>query len=147
MFRGSSIYHERVKAASTRLLYCKFNFMRLDPLGEDPRTPLQQLQSQEILREKSDRELLNSVVEVSPRLERVSRHYTRLYWKDVIQAYVGGEKEFTLSEQELSAFRHIDGKLTVSEVMMRLGIPEPQHIQHVPMFRRLGELKGIDFLN
>ena len=88
LFRGSSIYHERVNAANTTLLYLKFNSMRLDPIGEDPSTPVQREVSLNILSNKSDEQLLDSVIEVSPKLERISRHYTRLYWKEVIQAYV-----------------------------------------------------------
>lgn len=35
LFNGSSIFHERVKAAGTAILYIKINDMGADPLGED----------------------------------------------------------------------------------------------------------------
>ena len=146
LFRGNSIYHERENPASSEVLYLKFNATRMDPIGEDPTTISQQETSQEILAANDDQALLDFAVEVSPRLENISRHYTRLYWKEVIQAYVGGEKEFTISEMELETFKKVDGVKTVREVIANLGIPDPEHVQYVPMVRRLAELKGLDFL-
>ncbi len=146
LFRGSSIYHERVNPSNTILLYLKFNAMGLDPLGEDPDTPVLRERTLGCLSDLSDEDLLDMPVAVSPRLERISRHYTRLYWKEVVQAYVSGEKEFTLSEAELRIFQVIDGGRTVREVIARLGIPEPEYLGLVPTFRRLGRLGGIDFL-
>lgn len=143
LFRGSSIYHERVNPANTSLLYLKFNAMRLDPIGEDPSTTLQFKQSLSFLEVKSDNDLLDSIVEVSPRLIKISRHYTRLHWKEVLQAYVWGEKEFTISETELRIFKKIDGNTTIRDVVRLLGVPEPEVIDFVPLFRRLAKLEGI----
>jgi hypothetical protein len=39
LFRGSSIFHERIAAARTVILYLKFNTLGLDPLGHDARPP------------------------------------------------------------------------------------------------------------
>lgn len=39
VFLGSSMYHERMNAAGTTVLYLKANALGLDPLGEDPRNP------------------------------------------------------------------------------------------------------------
>ena len=147
LLRGSSIYHERVNPAHTVLLYLKFNAMRLDPVGEDPYTHEQRKKSFEILKTKSDVELLDSQIEVSPRLENITRLYTRLHWKEVLQARLWGEKEFTISEMELQLFRKVDGKKTVRQLMEELGIPDLEHVSAVPMIRRLGVLGGIDFLN
>jgi hypothetical protein len=36
VFAGSSMYHGRLKAAQSAMLYFKLNAMRLDPLGENP---------------------------------------------------------------------------------------------------------------
>jgi len=148
IFRGNSIHHERENPANARLLYLKVNAMRLDPMGEDPSTLHQQKSSQKILRQLDDRKLLDCLVEVSPRLEKISRHYTRLYWKEVIQAYVAGEKEFTLSEieLELEVFKKVEGQETVREIISRLGIPKPEHLNYVPMVRRLASLKGLDVI-
>lgn len=147
LFRGSSIYHERRNPANTAVLYLKFNAMRLDPIGEDPSTPVQRKKSLEILQSSSDEELLNSVTEVSPRLAQLGRYYTRWYWKEVIQANVWGEKPFTLSEDEFRIMINVDGKRTVRHVIERLGVPEPEYLSYVPRFRRLARLQGIDFIS
>ena len=150
MFRGSSIYHERENPANASILYLKLNEMRLDPIGEDPSTLRQQSISQEILSGFDDRDLLDCMVEVSPRLEKISRHYTRLYWKEVIQAYVADEKEFTLSELEFEVFKKAESykecHKTVRQVISELGVPVPEQINHVPMIRRLATLKGLDII-
>lgn len=146
LFRGNSIYHERENPANASILYLKLNSMRLDPIGEDPSTVHQQNTSQQILSRSNDEELLDCMVEVSPRLERISRHYTRLHWKEVIQAYVAGEQEFTLSELELKVFKKVEGKMMVREIIARLGIPEPEFIDYVPMMRRLATLKGLNVI-
>lgn len=144
LFRGSSIYHERVNGAETALVYLKFNAMRLDPLGEDPATDPQRRRSLELLARLSDEDLLHSVVDVSPRLIRISRHYTRLYWKEVVQAYVGGSKVFNVSDAELKFIMNVDGERTVQDVIERLGIPVGEHTKHLPIVRRLVRLGGID---
>ncbi|MGK0271183.1 MAG: hypothetical protein ACI88H_001840, partial [Cocleimonas sp.] len=146
MFRGNSIHHERENPANARILYLKLNGMRLDPMGEDPSTLSEQETSQQILAQLDDQKLLDCIVEVSPRLEKISRHYTRLYWTEVIQAYVADEKEFTVSELELEVFKKAEDQKTVREVISRLGIPEPEHINHVPMIRRLAKLKGLNII-
>jgi len=146
VFRGSSIYHDRANPANTIVLYFKINGMRLDPAGEDPSTPLQRERSLEILNTWSDEELLHCRLEVSPRLDRISRHYTRLYWKEVIQANIWGEKEFTISEIELQVFKNAEPDRTVDDILSRLGIPHGERKSHLPMFRRLGQLGGIDLL-
>ena len=41
VFQGSSIYHERMRAAGSKILYLKLNAMGLDPIGENlPMLPL-----------------------------------------------------------------------------------------------------------
>ena len=146
LFRGNSIHHERENPANAQILYLKLNDMHLDPLAEDPSTLEQQIISQQILTQFDDQKLLDCVVEVSPRLEKISRHYTRLYWKEVIQAYVTGEQEFTLTEIEFEVFKKIEGQKTISEIIFRLGIPESEHINYVPMIRRLAKLKGLNVI-
>lgn len=147
VFHGSSLYHERLSAAGSVMLYFKFNDMRLDPIAEDPATLAQRQKSLEILLKKSDIELLDSRVEVSPRLHRVSRHYTRLYWKELLQAYIWGEREFVISESDLGIFIKIADGCTVRNLLVHLGLPEVHFTDHVPQIRRLGKLGGIDFLS
>ena len=146
VFRGNSTYHERVNPAETVVLYLKFNAMGLDPIGEDPFTLKQRNRSLEMLQQDSDEQLLERFVRLSPRLDKISRHHTRLYWKEVIQAYVWGEKEFTLSELEFQLLKQIDEGRVVRDVMDRLGIPPTERLAHVEMFRRLADLQGLDFV-
>ncbi len=143
LFRGNSIYHERELPANTSVLYLKFNAMDLDPIGEDPSTVTQQETSQSLLASNDD-QFLEHIVKVSPKLERISRHYTRLYWKEVIQVYVGGEKEFTISELELEAIKKADVNKSVKELIVSLGVSRSECLQYVPMIRRLTQLKGLD---
>lgn len=145
LFRGNSIYHERVNPAHTSLLYLKFNALRLDPLGEDPRTPRQAEHSRRLLQDYSDSQLLKCRVEVSPRLENIRRLYTRLYWKEVIQGNLWGEKEFTLGEDELALLLRIEAGDRVSRVLDKLGVPDRDYASCLPMLRRLGNLGAIDF--
>ena len=128
------------------MLYLKLNAMRLDPLGEDPSTPEQRRASLQVLNNWSDDRLLNCRLEVSPRLDKISRHYTRLRWHEVIQACLGGEKEFTISEEELQIFKKTGRGHTVKEVMGDMGVPSTDRGRVLAMFKRLGRLGGIDFL-
>jgi hypothetical protein len=48
MFAGARFYHERLRPASTSVLYLKFNDLGIDPLGEDPRTVAAEQRSAEV---------------------------------------------------------------------------------------------------
>lgn len=147
VFKGSSIYHGRLYAARSSILYFKLNTMRLDPLGEDPLTDLLRQKTIEILRRRRDEELIESTVELSPRLEHISRQYSRLGWKSVLRASVSGEKEFTISDDDQSFLFALQGQRRVRDVLIELGVHNDQVISHAPRLRRLGTLGGIDFLN
>jgi hypothetical protein len=72
-FRGANIYHERHRPASTAVLYLKFNQLGLDPLGEDPRTPIMERRSAEILARGAT---AADLVTISPRLVSLrSEHF------------------------------------------------------------------------
>lgn len=146
MFRGSSIYHERKQAAGTAVLYLKFNAMRLDPIGEDPTTGAQRTRSLALLETSSDDQLLDLACEVSPQLHRVSRHYSRLRWTEVLQAYVTDQKEFRLSEDDFSMIQAADGSKTVRELIRGRGVPDSQLAQRLPAVRRLIRLQALDLL-
>jgi hypothetical protein len=147
VFRGSSIYHGRLYAARSSILYFKLNAMGLDPLGEDPSTKGRRERTIEVLYRKNDEELLESTVELSPRLQHISRQFSRLGWKSVLLVSVSGEKEFTISDDDLSFFFALQGQRRVRDVLMELGAHENQITSHAPRLRRLGTLGGIDFLN
>jgi hypothetical protein len=147
VFRGSTIFHGRLHAAKSSILYFKFNTMGLDPLGEDPSTEMRRQRTLEILPNKSDDELLNSLVELSPRLQHIDRQYSRLGWKSVLRVSVSGEKEFTISDDDLCFLFALQRQERVRDILSGLGANNEQLLSHVPRVRRLATLGGIDFLN
>lgn len=146
MFRGSAIYHERIKAAKSIVLYFKFNALRLDPLGEDPGTPTQRDASLKRLETASDEELLQLALEASPRLDRVTRLYSRLEWTPILQAQVWGEKEFVLSEQEFALIKAADGATPVAGLLRAIGCEQHEFARMLPALRRLVRLQALDLV-
>lgn len=145
MFRGSAIYHERVKPANSVVLYLKFNALRLDPLGEDPATPAQRRHSLERL-QASDAALLGLALEPSPRLDRVTRLYSRLEWAEVLQAQVWGEKEFCISELELKLIRAADARTPLGALVRSLGYAPGEEGEALAAVRRLVRLQALDLV-
>ncbi len=143
-FRGSTIYHERMKAAGTMLLYFKFNEQRLDPIGEDPSTPVRRDESLRLLQSVSDDELVSCSVHVSPQLDRIIRNYTRNSWKEVIQANVWDKKAFTLSEDELKIIFATDRDVRIAKLFEKLGIRKSQYPAYIRMLRRLVKQQALD---
>jgi hypothetical protein len=146
MFRGSAIYHERIKAANSIVLYFKFNALRLDPLGEDPGTPAQRDASLKWLGTASHEELLQLAIEVSPRLDRVTRLYSRLEWSPILQAQVWGEKEFVISEQDLWLIKAADGATPVGGLLRAIGYEQHEFARVLPALRRLVRLQALDLV-
>jgi hypothetical protein len=148
IFSGSSIYHGRLHSKAAMYLTVKFNTLGLDPLAEDPRTPAQRQRSLEILEEKSLETLLLSDIVVSPRLHRISRHYQRSNWQEILQVYVWNENEFCIDEVELSLFKALDKKQRVDKVFAALGISGRDNtIDMSNRLKRLIRLGGIDILS
>lgn|GEM_PF-925754 len=147
MFLGSRIYHGRYNSADAVVLYLKLNDVRLDPLGEDPFISLQRKASLEILALRTSQDLLACTIEISPRLIRISRHYTRDNWNEVLQAQVAGEKPFLLSEKDMTLINGVRGRCTVRELFAQMGVSVADAPGHLDRMHRLGELGGIDFLN
>jgi hypothetical protein len=121
--------------------------MGLDPLGEDPSTPIQRQNGIKILERKSDDELLRILVQLSPRLQHISRRYTRPDWTPILQAAVSGEKDFTLSDDDSWFLFALQGRRTVKDVLKSLEISEDRLLSHIPRIRRLGKLGAIDFVD
>ena len=145
LFRGAGIYHERVKPAKSIVLYLKFNALRLDPIGEDPATPAQRRASLERL-EGADAQLLGLALEASPRLDRVTRLYSRLHWTEVLQAQVWGEKEFCISELELALIKAADGRTPLGALLASLGYGEGEQRAALAAVRRLVRLQALDLV-
>ena len=146
MFRGSAIYHERIKAAESIVLYLKFNALRLDPLSEDPGTALQRAASLKHLEMAADEELLQLAIEASPRLDRVTRLYSRLEWTPILQAQVWGEKEFVISEQDFGLLKAADGATPVATLLRTIGYEEREFAGVLAALRRLVRLQALDFV-
>ena len=123
LFKGSSIYHERVNPANTSLLYLKFNGMQLDPIGEDVNTPILRKTSEQKLQQLDNEKFLDCHIMVSPQLEKISRHYTRLNWQEVIQIYLWKQKEITINEFELRFIKSIDDGATIRKVLQKNNDP------------------------
>lgn len=147
LFRGSCIYHERQKPANTTLLYLKFNAFDLDPIGEDPNTPAQRTSSMELLN-SSDEQLLNLRVMVSPQLDEIKRTYSRIGWREIIQARVFGGKEFGLSEADFHLLKSLptDGRPTLADLLSSAGFDVFAHREQLPALRRLVRLQALDLL-
>lgn len=146
-FRGSSMYHERVNPANTSLLYLKFNSLNLDPLAEDPATSIQRETSLREINHLSDAQLLRSKVMVSPRVEKISRHYTRLYWKELLQLFIWNEKEISIDEHELNLLRALGHeRLRLAELLRRTGADGPNLADHIQTARRLIRVGALDLV-
>lgn len=146
LFRGSSLYHERMKPAKSIVLYLKFNALRLDPLGEDPSTQQQREASLERLATSSDEALLELALEASPRLDRVTRLYSRLAWSEILQAQVWGEKEFCISERELALIKAADGARPVAQLLDSLGCEPGEVPGALAAIRRLVRLQALELV-
>ncbi|MCW8194879.1 hypothetical protein F6455_08775 [Proteobacteria bacterium 005FR1] len=122
LFKGSSIYHERVNPANTSLLYLKFNTLGLDPLGEDPATQQQRNASLAAIKDIDDQALLSAPLALSSRLEKISRHYSRLFWQEILQANLWGETEVTLTPLEFALIQTLGHeRVTSAALLARLG--------------------------
>jgi hypothetical protein len=144
LFKGSSMHHERVNPAGAILLFLKFNGLRMDPIGEDPRTVLEEGESRGIIDSlKSDRELLDFEVEVSPRLEMVDRYYSRLEWREILAAKLWSKPPFHLTELEFDLLRRIPRRMKVSEVVSD---STDSATGALASLRTLGEKGGVNFL-
>ncbi len=146
LFKGSSLYHERMLPAKSIVLYFKFNALRLDPLGEDPATPVQRLAALARLENATDDELLRLALEASPRLDRVSRLYSRFAWTEIVQAQVWGEKEFCLDERELELIRRADGVTAVADLLRGLGCSAGEQPAMLASIRRLVRRQALDLV-
>ncbi len=146
LFRGSSIYHERLNPAGTWLLYLKFNDDLLDPIGEDYATPIRRENSLNKLNTLSDDDLLAACVDVSPRLDHVSRYYSRLDWNERLRAVIFGEQSVDISEFEFKLIRNIAPNMTVQQLLGLIDPSETEIVNPLKMLRRLVQLQILDLV-
>lgn len=131
-FRGAEIYHERHQPAGAALLYLKFNDVGLDPLGEDPRTPLLEERSRELSAEGLP---ASGVLEVSPRVVGLrSEEYFPSGPVRVFARLLGRSPGVPLSEADVALVRTSHGdrglavaalapaEIAAAERLVRLGV-------------------------
>jgi hypothetical protein len=99
-----------------------------------------------IVSSKSDDELLESVVELSPRLQHVGRQYTRLDWTTVLRANVSGEKEFIISDDDWSFISALRGRRKVKDVLIEVEPRQDRRLCSIRGIRRLAKLGAIELL-
>lgn len=145
--RAHPYYHERFNGAGSAILYLKLNAMGLDFMAEDPATGCNEARSHALLQEKTNEELLQSAAEVSRRLRKVSRHYTRLNWTTTLHAYVGERSEFVISEEDLDFILTPNGVGIIRNVLLEPGVAERDLPCHAARIRRLAELGAIDLVD
>ena len=147
LFRGSSLYHERVNAGGARVLYLKFNDFGIDPAGEDPRTGERRETTLALLSARADPSLLALDLMVAPRLERVSCHRAAPDWHPVRQVSVSGSREFTIGELEWALLREVGKRVNLGDALARVGVAAAEHQGLLPRVRRLAKLGAIDFFS
>jgi hypothetical protein len=144
LFNGAGTFHERINPAGAILLFLKFNGLRMDPIGEDPRTIAEENQSREILGAlRRDGDLLGFEVEVSPRLENVDRYYSRLEWREVLAGKLWSKPPFPLTELEFDLLRKIHYRMPVRKVLEHFAASNDKPLASL---RALGEKGGVNFL-
>jgi hypothetical protein len=147
IFAGSSIYHGRLDSARSSVLYFKLNTDRLDPLGEDPVTDVLHENTLNVLKHKSDPELLECLVELSPRLQHISRVYTRKDWATILRASVSGEKKFIISDEDWSFISALRGRRKIRDVLTDAVSLRERLSERIFGIRRLAKLGAIDILS
>jgi hypothetical protein len=135
-----------LNAAGSSILYFKLSDLGLDPLGEDPMTVERRESTLKIVSSKSDDELLESVVELSPRLQHIGRQYTRSDWTTVLRANVSGEKEFIISDDDWSFISALRGHRKVKDVLIEVEPRQDRRLCSIRGIRRLAKLGAIEFL-
>jgi virulence-associated protein VagC len=116
MFPGSATWHKRRNSANAVNLYCKFNDFHQDPLGEDPSTEERRQRTLAALARGDEQGL---VLAPSRRLDLVSRHRTRM-GEEVLQANLGGEQPFNLTEVQYRALQEIGSGASADALVDRL---------------------------
>lgn len=144
MFAGSYLYHGRLNAAHSAVLYFKANCMRLDPLGEDPSTLAQRATSLEILKAAGEPTLLYATVELSPRLQGVTCNYTRLNWTPLLYADIAEQEPVPISDAELRFLFGLRNRQTVADVFSSLGVPKENFAGELSRVCRLAACGIID---
>lgn len=147
VFWGSSQYHERLYGAGAVVLYLKFNSMGIDPLEEDPTTLQQREKSLLLLVTKSNDQLLESSIILSPRFQEIKRHYTRLNWQQVLKITISKDQEFIISEDEMNILLNLSSIKSIKALFRELQISQNDFLANLNKMKRLVSVGAIDILS
>ncbi len=140
MFPGSSVFHERLKPAHTRILYLKMNALGLDGLGEDPRTA-HRLKASQLLEESTDdADLRRLTVDLSPRLEQLTVGHSRDSWQALYYAHIGAEGARPLRRCDFLLLKSLQGPQAVELLLAQARRSEAEMLRRVRRLAREGLL-------
>lgn len=114
-FHGNSTWHLRRRSAGAVNLYVKFNDFDVDPLGEDPSTPLRRAASLELL-ERIEGDGATVRVAQARRFDKAARVYARAPGHELLEANVWGEPPFPLTPAQFELLGRVDGSRTWAEL-------------------------------
>ena len=149
-FPGASVWHLRRNAASTVLLYLKFNDLGCDPLGEDPTSDQRRAVTVALLAEGGPLEGL--VPQLARRFDSVGveigRARGRRSWH--VNIWEGDERRCRVVPRAyaelLGALEGLEGYATVAQLtdLVRTGLSREQLVEAVSALARLGALDLLD---
>lgn len=145
-FPGADVWHLRRNAASTVLLYLKFNDMECDPLGEDPGTPRRRAATTAVLDDPAA--LASSVPVLARRFDSVGhetgRGADRSTWH--VNVWEGDHRDALPVPRAcadlVADVERADGSLTVDELAQQgaAGLPGASVVEAVRMLAARGAL-------
>ena len=145
VFQGSSTWHLRRNSAGAVNMYLKVNDFNSDPLGEDPKTEQRRRETIQVLEgADADGGLAPAIAVLARRLDTITRQVTRNDMQEVIQANIWNERPVSLSEEDVSVLRAIDGGTAVGAVIARVSGDGVSASRVEASIRRLAERGVID---
>jgi hypothetical protein len=142
MFAGSSMWHVRKNGSRVVNLYLKFNDFESDPLGEDPLTEQRRTETLAALR--GPIEGLAAIP--SRRLDTITQQFTRDGWRDTVQASVWDQKPVSLTADQHSLLRALNGRSPVGSLVQQLASGGRGEADVEADLRRLCERGVIDLV-
>jgi hypothetical protein len=144
LFRGNAIWHHRLNAAGTTMVYLKLNEFNSDPLAEDPRTAEHHRQSERAVA-SANGSLAGMIPVIGRRVDSVQRRYTR-QWGEVPGVVMVGEPWRAISEDEFQMLVAADGRRPVAEVVASVARDSAQRDDVLGKLVRLASLSVIDLV-
>jgi hypothetical protein len=115
LFQGSRMWHRRVRAAGTVMLYFKLNAWNADPIGEDPDSPEVRSRSRALLA-LPDGDFDRLVPLVGRKVDTFQRRYTR-DGREVLGVALYEDRFVAVDEEEWQLLQAVDGRRTVAAIL------------------------------